>query len=153
MDANGSIAISGEEFKNGYYVQIIGDVKSNGEKPPKTPGLYFNPVMACLAGIGEIIIAPDTVDTSGVGKAPLPQGAKPIPPGALQAAQTVTATGTTTAVNVPRPPIVPSTTFMELPKFRMTELAQGCSYDQMIAEGWTDDLLKEHGMVEYSATR
>jgi len=146
-NADGSMLLPPGSIHPGQYVQVQGDIASNGAKPPNTPGLYLNPKAVALAADGERI-ATEKVDTTtiGFGAAPLPAGAKP-----LEAA--VPGFGAAPAAPVPPPVAVPpSTAFMTPPPPvpsgpTMTAKAAGMTRESFIAQGWTDALLVEHGYM------
>jgi hypothetical protein len=139
--ADGAIELPSGSIVPGYYVQVLGEVASNGAQPPNTPGLYMNPIAVALAGEGEKIVI--DVDTTTVGfGGTLPPGAKPVQPA-------VSGFGTSIAPVSPPAPIVPNAAFMTPPPVRvMTAKANGATYEQMLAAGWNDDLLRQHGMMQ-----
>ena len=73
----------------------------------------------------------------GVAPAPLPQGGfAPMPSGPVP--------------DAPAPiPVMPNTGFVQVPPpvRQMTATAQGIPYESYIAQGWTDALLVQHGMM------
>jgi len=147
--ADGSVELQAGAIMPGQYVQVLGDVSSNGAKPPQTPGLYLNPKAVALSADGPRIVSKD-IDTTkvGFGTGALPAGAQPLKPAeaafstpAAPAAPSVPVTPNAAFMAPPAPPAVPAGP-------RMTAKAQGASYDAMIAAGWTPELLRQHGMVE-----
>jgi hypothetical protein len=171
---DGSAAIlEPEAVKPGYYVQVNGDVDGNGST--LRPGVYLNHSMVALAGFGpEIHFGPD-VAAAGFGAAPLPVGATtapvaafvppaaplapaapafvppygaatpPVPGGGVPPASpsSVMAPPNPAFNMVPPPPAAP----VAPPARVMTAAAQGATYQQLIAAGWTDQLLIQHGMM------
>jgi hypothetical protein len=150
-------------FTPGNYVQVIADVAGNGATGENTPGVYMNPQLVGLAGYGTPIHLEEEVDTTGFGQAPLPAGATEAPVGGFPAGAGVASpspasTGTaalapTSPSSAPQVPVKPNTSYMApplppaKPSHAMTALAQGATYEAMIASGWTDALLVEHGMM------
>jgi len=152
VNADGSVIIAAEAFKAGYYVQVLGDVASNGAQPPNTPGVYMNPVAVALSGEGEIIATEVDTSTVGFGGA-LPAGATPVKMAVEGFSSPATNVQTAAVVPpvVPVIPVVPNTAFMRVPPpppaHVMLAAAQGSSYEQMVQNGWTDALLVQHGMM------
>jgi hypothetical protein len=153
--ADGSITLQPGAIMPGQYVQVQADVASNGAKPPQTPGLYLNPKAVALAADGPRIVSND-VDTtkSGFGGVALPAGALPLTPAiaAFAVAQpSVAAVAPPSMVAV-----TPNAAFMSVPPpppaaaqaHTMTALAGGTSYEAMLAVGWNDALLRQHGMMQ-----
>ncbi|MFA6064047.1 MAG: hypothetical protein WC736_15770 [Gallionella sp.] len=139
--ADGSVELQPGSIVPGQYVQVLGDISSNGAKPPKTPGLYLNPKAVALAADGPRITTND-IDTTKVGfGGALPAGAQPLKPAeAAFAAPAVPVTPNAAFMAPPAPPAVPAGPVM-------TAKANGASYQQMIEAGWNDALLKQHGMI------
>ncbi len=99
-DQSGNIIpiVNPEELKKGYYIQVFGSVKGNGQQ--QKPGIYLNHSMVLLCGYGEEIVSgPDANAVFGNAPvAPLPQGASATPLAAMP-------------VNAaPQPPAMPQTT-------------------------------------------
>lgn len=155
-NADGSMELPPGSIHAGQYVQVQGDIASNGAKPPNTPGLYLNPKAVALAADGERITT-EKVDTTavGFGAAPLPAGAKPLEAAVPGFAPTATLGGAAlAATGAPVPPPVavpPSTAFMTPPPVptgpTMTAKAAGVTRESFLAQGWTDALLVEHGYM------
>ena len=139
--------------KLGYYVQT--HVMVRGNTGPN-PGVYLNFDYVALAGYGpEIIVGADPA-TLGFGQnAQLPVGASPVPLAAASftpinpAPTFVPPITPQTAPLVPPPnpailvvPPIPAPTLARA----MSAKAGGASYDSLIAIGWTDALLAQHGM-------
>lgn len=142
-------------IRRGYYVRIAGTVEGNGNM--QKPGVYMNLNMIELVAQGkEITSGPDAA--SVFGKAPaaaLPPGAIPLP------GQTVAAPATPAmmapAAPAPSVPVAPNPAFTAPPPPavpavpagpRMTAKANGATRESFIAQGWTDDLLRQHGYME-----
>lgn len=131
--------------KLGYFVQVNGDVAGNGSQ--SQPGVYVNHSMVALQAYGdEIVVGPDATAV-GFGASPLPAGASATPPAGLAPAPapvTTPAVAVATPVAIATPP-VPNPAFLAVPQ--MTAKAQGATYAQMLAAGWTDELMRSNGMV------
>lgn len=155
-NADGSVELPPGSIHPGQYIQVQGDIASNGAKPPNTPGLYLNPKAVALAADGERIVT-EKVDTTkvGFGAAPLPAGAMPLAAavpgfGAAPAPAPIPAP----AAQVTPPPVAvpPSTAFMAPPPPvptgpTMTAKAAGATREAYLAQGWTDELLVQHGYM------
>jgi len=158
----------------GDYVEVLGNV--GGNDSPMKPGVFLNHSMVCFRGYGQrIIVGPDPTQV-GFGTAAAPQGASAVPVGAAlaptppagtpaapppPAAATVVQPSTTfmappgataaptPAAGVPLPPGAASAPVAGPPAVQiiLTPKANGASYEQLIAAGWTDALLREHGMM------
>lgn len=142
----------------GDYVQVFGDVSSNDSSVK--PGVYINPIYVSFQGYGERIFsvkAPDAT-TVGFGKAPLPVGASLTPigggfnPAPITAAPSVlppTAQPITPYPNILTPaPAAPTPPPVLKPARIMLPSANGLTYDDYIAAGWTDALLVQHGLMQ-----
>lgn len=146
-----------DHVKLGYYVQIAGDVGFNNS--PQQPGVYLNASMVALSAFGEEIYVGQDASAAGFGAAPLPAGAMATPPAGFVAPVPV-------AVAPPQPtmpPVVPNAQFTAVPPApaaivpppvppaapvrQMTAAAAGATYEAMIAAGWNDALLVQHGMM------
>ena len=134
-----------DAVKLGYFVQVNADVDGNGSTTQ--PGVFINHRMVALSGYGEeISIGPDPV-SAGFGAAPLPAGAMATPPAGF--APVTPAPANPVAMPAPAPiPANPAFLAVPLtPVRQMTPAAQGATYEAMIAAGWTDELLVQHGMM------
>lgn len=159
---DGSAAIvEPDAVKLGYYVQVNGDVTDNGSQ--QQPGVFINHNMVALAAFGpEIQVGPDATSV-GFGQSPLPPGATAAPAPAFTppVGATSPAVASPPVPGVPTQP-VPNPAFLGAPAVpgvpavpaapvapvrQMTALAQGASYEAMIAAGWTDATLVQHGMM------
>lgn len=156
VDASGKNQIDPATIKRGYYIQVLGTVVANGDTTK--PGVYLNHNAVALAGYGPEIAA--TQDTSDVGfGGALPPGASSAPIGGLtNQPPPVVAPVAQTALPVAQVPVTPRPGFLApsppaaavppLPKATpvLTAKANGASYAQMVAAGWTDTLMREQGM-------
>lgn len=153
--ADGSVELQPGSIMPGQYVQVLGDVSSNGAKPPQTPGLYLNPKAVALAADGPRIVSND-VDTTKVGfGGALPAGALPLKP-AEAAFAPAAAPAPAPAATV----VVPSSSFMAPPAApaapapaappatpQMSAKANGASYASFIQAGWTEAQMRDNGYL------
>jgi hypothetical protein len=108
-------------IKRGDYVRVYGSVRANGSAT--RPGLYLNPSMVELIGHGEpITTGPDAATVFG-GAPVAPVGA-PVPV-------------------APRVAIAPAPDFLR----PMTAKANGMTYEQFVAMGFTDEMLRTQGLM------
>lgn len=100
---------------------------------PQTPGVSYG---APAAPVAPAPYVPPT--------APAPAPAAPVTPypGYMQQPGAPAAPAAPQPPAPPLPPAVPS-----VPVHQMTPAANGASYEQMIAAGWTDAMLRQHGMM------
>jgi len=161
FNANGSQALTDpDHVKLGYYVQVAGTVSGNGST--QQPGVYLNHSMVALAGFGpEIVVGPDPTAV-GFGNAALPAGASATPLGGLPGAApslpgmpAAAAPAAPAAPGIqphpgllnPAAPAAPPVPPPAAPVRQMTDKAQGMTYEQMVAAGWNDALLIQHGYM------
>ena len=160
FNANGTAPITERDaVKLGYFIQVAANVAGNGSQ--SQPGVYLNHLMVAFSAYGpEISLGPDP-SAAGFGQAPLPAGASAAPLGALGAAPppisvlgaapppvgTPTPAAYAPPVTAPPPPlpVQPNTAFVT--GRVMLPPANGATYEQMVAAGWTDALLVQHGMM------
>lgn len=156
-NSDGSAKIEPDSIKPGYFIQINGDVTGNGSM--QQPGVYLNHKMIALAAYGpEIVYGPDAAE-AGFGASPLPAGASAVPlagfvpPAAAPAAPAPAAPAAPAAAPAPvAPPPPPAPAFLQVPPpaapaHVMLPPANGATYEQMIAAGWTDATLVQMGMM------
>lgn len=149
FDAKGTTQLLEKDaIKPGYFVQVFGNVTDN--KPSQSPGLYINHSMVALSAYGpEISFGPD-VSKAGFGQGvALPPGASLAPP-----AGAIPSTGATppppgAATMVPPPPAPPAAgpAVIAPPARVMLAPANGATYESLIAAGWTDATLIQHGLM------
>lgn len=141
-------------IKCGDYVQVYFEVRSNNDATK--PGLLYNPVAICFINGGKEIYTGPDVSAAGFGQAPMPANADvrnfvtavadngfsaPAPIPALPGAP------------IPTIPVIPNVAFAGIvappaaPVRQLTALAQGATYEQLIANGWTDALLVAQGLM------
>jgi len=165
QEGSGYVQVVQKDFcKPGYFVEVAFSVEGNGST--SQPGVYLNHSMVCFRAYGqEISFGPD-VAAAGFGAAPLPAGASAIPlagaapmPGVVPAP--LVPAGSAQMPPTPAPvapvPVIPNIGFTRVPAVpaappappahRMTPLAQGASYEACIANGWTDAMLVQNGLM------
>lgn len=150
VNGDGLVELPVGSIVPGYYIQVFGSVAGNKMVPDGTPGVYLNPIAVALVGEGERLTVDVDTTKCGFGAAPLPAGAKPVtaaaPQFAAPAPHPVAAATPTTVVpnaailNVAPPPPA-------APVHQMTALAAGATYEQFVAQNWTDDMLRQHGYM------
>lgn len=158
--------------KLGDYIQVSGNV--DGNNSTQSPGIYLNHDMVAFAGVGERIASRGGPDATavGFGQAALPPGAQPVPATPMQQAMAPVPAAIPPAVPVPAAaaavpapvpvvpqpaaivPVVPNPAFLGVPAApaaapvrQMTAKAQGATYEQLLAAGWTDATLVQHGLM------
>lgn len=154
VNANGSAIVDPESIKLGHFVQVFGNVGSNGSA--MKPGVFINHSMVAHSGFGpEIYVGPDPASV-GFSNAAAPAGMSATPVAALPAAAANGAAGPATLPGVPVPtpvqviPTVPNAAILAPPPpvaKQLTPKAAGATYDQLIGAGWTDALLVQHGYL------
>lgn len=161
-------------IKPGYYIEVYISVAGNASS--QSPGVFMNPQMVCLRAFGPEIVSGPNVAEAGFGQAALPAGASLAPPaGSMPGAPVVPGVPPVPGMppGVPAPayqmppvpgvPVTPNPAFAHVPgvpsvpgvppapppppAHQMTALAQGATYDAMIAIGWTDATLRQQGMM------
>lgn len=146
-----------EAIKTGYYVQVFGSVADNrtsAGQPAETPGVYLNMQVINLSAYGPEIESRASVDPRSVGfGGALPAGASamPLPVGGGMMAPAPAAAPAPTPVAVapavgfatPGVPVAPPAA----PVRQMLPAANGVTYEQYVAAGWTDAQLVQHGMM------
>jgi hypothetical protein len=140
----------------GDYIEACIVVKGNGSMNVNS-GIYLNHKAVCFIGHGERIVLVSDPKTLGLGKAKMPTDAF-LP---NKTDETITHAQSVEKMDLmPKREVVPHETILMPPKptsppkapqqqlHRMTEKAKGYSYEDMIANGWSDTQLIEHGMME-----
>jgi hypothetical protein len=164
-DSKGVQQIDPASIKLGHYVEVFGSVGGNDSQ--SQPGIFINHKLVAHAGFGpEISIGADA-SAVGFGGAALPVGATAAPVGALPGVSALpgaaavlpgmAATPATVAVvpnpailnagGVPKPPGATIPAVPTAPLHQMTAAAGGGTYEQFVAEGWTDALLIQNGFM------
>lgn len=138
-------------IKRGYYAQVYFDCTGNGS--PQQPGVYLNMKMVCMIAKGQEILGVDP-NAVGFGVGALPAGvqpsfASPSAPNAAFAAPVVAAP--VAPAPVVAAPIPPAHDIVNVaagrPTLKAEHIAAGLTYESMISQGWTDDLLRQHGYM------
>lgn len=147
----------------GYYVRINHTVQSNDND--QRPGLYVNldkvAICADQAGAAVIQSGPTAAEAFGASTyapaAPLPVTPSPVPAASTPVASTpVPATPSPSSPApapysgyIPAAPVPPTPPVPAAPPARvMLPAAGGATYEAMIAAGWTDEMLRTHGMMQ-----
>ena len=145
--------IEPDQIVPGYYIEVFADVVGNGNSP--TPGVYLNPQAVNRVAFGERL-STASVDTTavGFGAGPLPAGAStaPVGGGFNPAPATPAIVPNPAFLAPPAPPAPPAVVAPPVvtpppAAHQMTAKAGGATYEQMIAAGWTDALLTQHGYM------
>lgn len=151
--------------KPGYFVEVNFTVDGNGSQ--QQPGVYVNPNIVMFRAYGPEIISGPDVTACGFGQSPLPAGASTVPlasvdngfsaPTPIPALPGVPVTGGAIPSAPPTIPVIPNVAFAGIvappppppaaPVRQLTALAQGATYEQLIANGWTDALLVAQGLM------
>ena len=136
-------------------MQIAGSVSDN--KPSQSPGVYLNYSLVSLQGFGPEISQGMNPAEAGFGQAPLPAGASPVPVGGMPAAAPQPMPAAVSAQMAAPIAVTPNPAFLMPPPAApvaapptapvMTPKANGGTYEQYRAAGWTDAQLREHGMM------
>lgn len=145
-------------IKRGFYVRVAGNCAANIGSD--VPGVYVNHEMVELVAYGEEIVGgPDASKVFGGAPAPaLPPGASatPLAPSGATPGGAPTPTMPTPGAmpSVPAPAAMPSVPTPPAPPappagpvYTMTAAAQGASREALLGNGWTDDLLIQHGLM------
>lgn len=154
-----------DAVKPGHYVEVLFTVASNGT--PTKPGVYLNHSAICFRGFGPEIVSGPDLESVGFGAGALPPGASTMPPPSSAPAmpfpqpgvapavpgfpqssapyQTTSASPVTTSPS--NPPVIPNPGFVNGPKRVMLPAANGATYEQFIAQGWTDAQLIAQGLM------
>lgn len=146
--------------KPGHFIEANVQIKANGQS--ESPGIYINHNMICWRAFGPIIEFGPDADDVGFGAGALPAGASAVPPSGPMPAAPQAAPAPAPATNVhpnvafvqnaagavqapPAPvaaPPVPAA-----PVRQMTAAANGATYEQYVAAGWTDAQLVANGLM------
>jgi len=148
-NADGTKQLMDEDVVNlGDYVQVHASVAGNSSD--KTPGVYINHLLVAFSGYGERILLGPDARTVGFGQSPLPAGASTTPPPGLVVSHTNQVTLPSTPVEIPPayPQILTVATPPPPPVVRvMLPAAQGLTYEQYKASGWTDEQMITNGIM------
>jgi len=124
----------------GDYVEVYAGVRSNNSA--QSPGLFMSPLAVGFLGKGERIETKASivnVNDIPFGQQRVPMGAKPL----------IVEDDVPFHPSTPLPPANPAFLDVPVPPTlpKMTAKASGLSYVDMIAKGWTDDLMIQHGYM------
>lgn len=163
QEGSGYVQVMQQDFcKPGYFVEVA--FSAAGNKSQSQPGIYLNHSMVCFRAYGpEISFGPD-VSAAGFGASPLPAGASMTPPpSAVPMPAAAPSLPPALPVAAGPIPVVPNVGFLQVPPpavapvpppvvaappaRQMTAAANGVPYEAYIAQGWTDALLVQHGMM------
>ena len=131
--------------KPGYFVEVNFTVDGNGSQ--QQPGVYINPSIVMFRAYGPEIISGPDVTACVFGQSPLPAGASAVP---------LASVDNGFSAPIPTIPVIPNVQFAGIvappppppaPVRQLTALAQGATYEQLIAGGWTDALLVSQGLM------
>lgn len=148
-----------DAIKTGYWVQVSGNVSSN--ESVSQPGIYANHGMVLFVKPDtEIRSGPDAATAfagaavsaalPGVGAvAPLPFTPRVAPAAPVAVTPNPAFLAPPAAVPLPVPVglPVPPVPVAAAPARVMTAKAQGATYESMIAVGWNDETLRQHGYM------
>lgn len=147
---------AGQRIELGDYIQVAGKVAGNGS--PQSPGVYLNHNAVAFTGYGQRIAYERDFSQVGFGQGPVPAGVMAAPAAGMTAAPALpqpapaAAAAAYAAAPVPpnpailqAPPAAPVPPAAPAPK-QMTAKATG-PYEAYIAQGWTDALLVQHGLM------
>lgn len=158
-NADGSAPVPADAIKCGHYVQVAGSVDVNGDT--SKPGVYLNPTMVAHSGYGPEIKAGPDPSSAGFGQGPRPAGMQTAPVGGLPAS----APPLPAAAPLPPPAaptaVAPAPSFIQPPPaaaapppppavpagITTTPKANGATWAQLQAAGWTEAVARQHGMI------
>lgn len=154
--------------KLGHYVRVGYTLQPNND--PNRPGVFINHTFVEHMGYGpEIILGPSASQVLGQAPAPtyMPPGMSATPVGGTQSATAAAAAAGYAASSAPNrpagapgpapgpyggymqtPPSAPMPPPAPVKQRVMTAKANGATYEQCIAAGWTDAALVQHGMMD-----
>lgn len=156
----------------GDYIQVYGYIEDN--RSNQQPGVYLNHSMIAHSGYGQRIVLGADPKSVGFGNMPLPPGASTVPiaqafnppPVALPSspyypaqASPVPSPSVASAMPTPPaiepypgilypPPVAPVPAVPTKPIHVMLPAANGVTYEQYIAAGWTEAQLIQHGYMQ-----
>lgn len=142
----------------GDYIQVYGYIEDN--KSNQQPGVYLNHSMIAHSGYGQRIVLGADPKAVGFGNMPLPAGASvtpvtqafspppiPLPVNPVSAIHTPPPIEPYPGILYP-PPAMPVPPVPAKPAHVMLPPANGVTYEQYIAAGWTDAQLIQHGYMQ-----
>ena len=131
-DTNFKPVIDPNMLKKGFYYRIDGSTSAN-ENTGDQAGMYINMQTVQLCALGDEIVSGPSAETI-FGQAPamqLPTGARPV--------NVAAPTPAAAPVAAPTPAAAPVKV--------MTEKAGGATYEQFVAQNWTDEMMIEQGYM------
>ena len=126
-------------------------MEGNGDDA-KSKGVYLNHNIVAFSAYGPRIEYGPDISACGFGQSPLPPGASAVP----LAATAPLPVDNGFSAPTPTIPVMPNVAFAGIvapptppaaPVRQLTALAQGATYEQLIAAGWTDALLVAQGLM------
>jgi hypothetical protein len=147
-------------IKRGHYLTVNGSCEGN--RDTNKPGTYLNLDLVSWEGFGpEIVGGPDANEAfaqapalpAGASATPVVPAAAPAPVAAPASVAPVAPVAAPAAVapapytGFMAPPAPPAPVNTAVPARQMLPAAGGATYEQMIAAGWTDVTLLQHGMM------
>lgn len=162
VNNTGTAVIDSKSIKKGDWIQVAGSTTGNDDTTK--PGMYMNHSVVSFQWAGDPIMTGPDPSTMGFGTTPPPAGASTAPTGSFTApppAAPVAATAAPAALFVAPSaaslapaapvPVVPHTAILQPPAPpagpRMTDKANGAKREDFIKNGWTDELLIQHGYM------
>lgn len=165
VNEDGSSYLLEKDYVNlGDYIQVAGTVTDNGSQ--QQPGVFLNHSHVAFVRYGKRIVVGIDPKSIGFGKntvipadgslTPTTQGFTPpsvsIPHTVLTVPPAVSILPLASAASIPVPApyhgILSSPPAPTVPQRTMLPPANGATYEQMIAAGWNDQLLIQHGMMQ-----
>jgi len=163
VDRTGDSQIDSKSIKKGDWIQVAGSTCTNNDADK--PGMYMNHSIVSFQWAGDPITSGPDPSTLGFGATPPPAGASTTPTGSFTApapaAPVATAQAAPAPAMAPAPaaptPAVPHAAILSPPRPAappappagptMTAKANGFTYQNYIANGWTDALLRQEGLM------
>lgn len=154
FNSDGSKQIMEDDAVNlGDYVQVYGSVDGNDSS--LNPGIYLNHQLVALIGYGDRIQPANRIDPTAVGfGGALPPGASLTPKANGFNPNNTTPPIVPLVPSAPIQPVVPYPQILSpapvapVSQKIMLPKANGITYDQYIAAGYTDQLLIQHGLMK-----
>ena len=149
--------LQADHVKLGDFIQVYGNIAGNGKT--QQPGIYLNHSMVAFSRYGTRILMGVDPKSVGFGNSPIPAGASLTPlESGFNPATPVSNPNVPPLYNpAPPAPIANPTavppypgilTPPKAPAIIMLPNAQGATYEQLLAAGWTHELLVQHAMIQ-----
>lgn len=130
----------------GDYVQVYSLISPNDSA--QQPGVYLNHSKVCLLGYGERIVLGIDPEDIGFGvNVQLPSAASKTPMSSGFSSVTTPTPSASPVAVTPYPEILNAPPPSPKEEKKLTEKAQGATYEQLLAAGWTDMTLVQHGLM------